>query len=156
MQHDYGDDGACRNLRCGVSFLDAATAECQGEPGPGRKWPKEFTPAVRELIAARDTPPGWGRPACTVCGQPVTGAVEVHHLLYKSRGGDGRPSNGAVVHGEGQAGGCHIQRIHDDGMVAAAAGWARSRHARDPYALPVRCAWRGLITLDDLGGWWPA
>lgn len=117
-------------------------------------WPAEFSPAVRAEVIARDTPPGMGRPCCVVCGEPVTGAVvHVHHLLYKSRGGDGRPSNGIVVHGDGQAGSCHIARIHREATLAAAVGgWARSRHARDPYALPVRCARRGWIVLLDEPG----
>lgn len=120
-------------------------------------WPAEFSPAVRAEVIARDTPPGFGRPCCVVCGEPVTGAVvHVHHLLLKSRGGDGRPSNGIVVHGAEQAEGCHITKIHDHGTEAAAHGWMRSRHARDPYSLPVLCARRGWICLDDQGEWWPA
>jgi hypothetical protein len=121
-----------------------------------KAWPKEFAPTVRELVIARDTPPGMGRPCCTVCGEPVTGAViHVHHILYLSRLGNGRPSNGTVVHGEGQGDGCHITRIHHDGTTAAAVGWARSRHARKPriYRSPILCAWRGWICLDDDGGW---
>jgi hypothetical protein len=118
-------------------------------------WPADFTPAVREVIIARDTPPGMGRPRCMVCGEPVTAmVVHVHHLLFKSRGGDGRPSNGIVVHGEGQGPGCHKTRIHDDSKTAAAQGWARSRHAPVPrvYRAPVLCGWRGWIVLLDRPG----
>lgn len=77
-------------------------------------WPPQFdATGARDLIIARDTPPGAPRPRCFVCGDPVTGAViHVHHLLYLGRGGDGRPSNGGVVHGEEQASGCHITAIH--------------------------------------------
>lgn len=117
------------------------------------EWRAEFSAVVRAEVIARDTPPGMGRPFCVPCGEPVTGGVvHVHHLLYKSRGGDGRPSNGIVVHGDGQAAGCHRTAIHDHGTDAAMLGWARSRHARDPYGLPVHCARRGWIVLLDEPG----
>ncbi len=119
-------------------------------------WPVNFSAWTRELIIARDTPAGLGRPLCTVCGQPVTGRViHIHHVLTRERRGRGRPSNGIVVHGEEQAGGCHITRIHKQGAAAQANGWLRSRHAAKPgvYASPVLCAWRGLVVLDDAGGW---
>jgi hypothetical protein len=109
---------------------------------------------VREMVIARDTPPGWGRPVCVACGKPVTDqVVHVHHRLYKSRGGDGRPANGIVVHGDGQAGSCHRAKIHDQGTVAASSGLAISRHQADPYATPLLCPWRGLILLDNEGSW---
>jgi hypothetical protein len=121
-----------------------------------RGWPVEFSAAVRAQIIGRDTPPGLGRPVCVVCGEPITAAhVEVHHILFRGRGGDGRPSNGIAVHSEGQGDGCHIIRIHKDSATAGANGWARSRHAPYPrvYRAPLLCAWRGWIVLDDAGGW---
>jgi hypothetical protein len=96
-----------------------------------KAWPKEFTDPVREMIIARETPPGAARPRCTVCGEPVTGAViHIHHLLYLGRGGDGRPSNGTVVHGEEQADGCHVTRIHREtrnGFRCEACGWKTAK-----------------------------
>jgi hypothetical protein len=100
---------------------------------PLKAWPKEFSDAVRDLIIARDTPPREARPRCTICGDPVTGRViHVHHLLYVGRGGQGRPDNGTVVHGEEQAGGCHITKIHREtrnGYTCDACGWKTAKWA---------------------------
>ena len=125
-------------------------------------WPKEFTGivagvTVAELAVIRDTPPGMGLPWCAVCGEPIRPAgLHVHHILYKSRMGDGRAANALPVHD-----GCHAARIHDDGTTAAAMGWARSRHAPRPqvYRYPLLCAVRGWIVLldkpdDGTGLWW--
>jgi hypothetical protein len=131
---------------------------CECPCGESFPWPVEFSSLVRELVIARDTPPGMGRPFCVVCGGPVTAAVvHIHHVLFRGRGGDGRPSNGIVVHGDGQGEGCHMSRIHHASRTAGANGWARSRHADKPgvYRAPVRCARRGWIVLDDQGGWRP-
>jgi hypothetical protein len=121
----------------------------------GRQWPAGFSDATRGLIIIRETPPGTGRPWCVVCGEPITAAVvHIHHRRYLSRGGDGRPSNGIAVHGEGQGPGCHRTRIHDDGATAGANGWAISRHApAAAYQMPLLCARRGWIVLGDGGGW---
>lgn len=59
----------------------------------GEDWPVAFPPWVREVIIGRDTPPGWGHPACLACGQPVN-HVDIHHLLAGGMGGSqgrGRP-----------------------------------------------------------------
>jgi Rubredoxin metal binding domain len=94
-------------------------------------WPKDFAPDIRKLIEARDTPPGGGRPRCTICGERVTGTViHIHHLLYVGRGGLGRPDNGTVVHGEEQADGCHVTRIHREarhGYQCEACGWKTAK-----------------------------
>jgi hypothetical protein len=118
-------------------------------------WPAlEFSDDVRALVAWRDRPAGAGVPWCVVCGEPIRGVVHIHHRRYLSRGGDGRPSNGIAVHGEGQGDGCHITRIHKDGTTAGAQGWAISRHAPPlAYRMPLLCAYRGWIVLNDLGGW---
>jgi hypothetical protein len=114
-------------------------------------WPVAFPAWVREVITSRDTPPGWGSPACLVCGRPVGAVVHIHHLLPGGMGGTrgrGRPSNGAVVHGEEQLGGCHITRIHEQGRDARDNGWLRSKHvpADQVYQLPVNCWWRNPDT----------
>jgi hypothetical protein len=128
-------------------------------------WRKEFDTMldgyeVREHIKARDTPPGRSWPACFVCGESVR-VVHVHHLLPKGRMGDGRPSNGGVVHPIGDGPGCHINEIHEpkragQGKVIAANGWLRPGGARRPrvYRMPLLCAWRGWIVLLDGPPWW--
>jgi hypothetical protein len=115
-------------------------------------WPVEFPGYVRELVLARDTPPGFGGPCCVICGTRITGLVHVHHVLFRGRGGDGRPSNGIATHGL-----CHDQKAHQAGRLALANGWARSQFAARPevYSSPVLCARRGRIILDDDGGWRP-
>jgi hypothetical protein len=121
-------------------------------------WAREFSPYVRDLIVGRDRPLGAGLPWCVACGEPVRGVVHVHHILFKGRGGDGRPSNGIVVHGEGEGEGCHKTRIHDNARTAQSIGLARSQHSHPEavYRLPLMCAYRGWIILDDVGGWRPA
>ena len=123
-----------------------------------RKWKVNFTPDVRELIIWRDRPLGAGLPWCVPCGEPIRGVVHVHHILFRGRGGDGRPSNGIATHGEGDGEGCHKRKIHDDSTTAGASGWARSQHTSRPgvYLLPILCAYRGWIVLDNEGGWRPA
>jgi hypothetical protein len=142
--------------------------------GGDRAWPVAFPPWVREVIIGRDTPPGWGRPACMVCGQPVY-HIDIHHLLAGGMGGSqgrGRPSNGAVVHPEGEGQGCHVMLIHRQGRAARDNGWLRSRHVPKPgvYALPVNTWWRNphvarpaadrpyyVVFLDEpgeQGRWW--
>lgn len=112
----------------------------------GDDWPVAFPPWVREVIIGRDTPPGWGLPACMACGQPVR-HVDIHHLLPGGLGGSqgrGRPSNGAVVHPEGEGRGCHVLLIHRQGRTARDNGWLRSRLVPKPdvYARPVNTWWR--------------
>jgi hypothetical protein len=114
-------------------------------------WPKGFTAKIgaytaREWIIGRDTPPGLN-PRCCWCGLFITGGgLDVHHLLHTGRGGRGDPRNGATVHH-----GCHMT-IHDrEPALAAARGLDRSQYGHpdglDPYGQPLRCAWRGWITL---------
>lgn len=135
-----------------------------------RAWPREFTAAVdgytvREHIIGRDTPPGLSRPLCAYCGAPVTrDPVRVHHLLFKGRGGVGDPRNGIVVHDPAEPPGCHGTGIHNPAGAMrerfgdpVARGLCRSQYTpgdRDPYDQPVRCAWRGWITLLDEFPWW--
>lgn len=152
-EHDFGPDGrelTCR--RCTTHVSDLA-GPCPGEES---WWPKEFAAAgTRAGIIARDTVLDEYLPRCWVCGDPIRGAVEVHHRLFKSRGGDARPSNGICVHDD-YYGECHKRLIHRDSAAAALAGWAISRHSRlRPDQVPVRHAWRrgpgggDLWLLDD-------
>lgn len=117
---------------------------------------------VRAAVTGRDKPPGTWAPLCWVCGQPVTGYVEIHHRKYLGRGGDDRPSNLISLHPQ-RDGPCHLGKAH--GQARRAAGepdpavalWAISRHARDGvYYEPVWHAGRGWCVLDDEGGWRPA
>jgi hypothetical protein len=123
-------------------------------------WPRNFSPAARDEIRARETPPGMGTPRCFVCGEAIVYDLVIHHRLRADAGagGDGRISNGIAVHGRLEAGQCHHARIHDDTGPARDAMWLISRHARlpDAYQAPVRCARRGWIVLDNEGGWQPA
>lgn len=117
-------------------------------------WPRvEFGPAERELIIARDIPLGEAWPLCWACGEPITSwLVHIHHVLYRSRQGDGRPSNGIPVHDMLQPGNCHKTLVHDRARAAAEQdGWVRSRYARKPdvYRSPIRCPRRGWVVLLD-------
>ena len=94
---------------------------------------KEFTPAVRALIEARSGG------LCEACGRAR--ATQVHHRLYKSRGGRGDVANGLHVCGLGGADGCHL-------IAHTAAGEARGwsvRSGYDPAIVPV---------LFPDGSWW--
>jgi hypothetical protein len=123
-------------------------------PRVTREWAVEFSAAVREMITGRDRPMGAGLAWCVVCGEPIRGRVAIHHRRYKGRGGDGRPSNGIAVHDLMQGEECHHTRIHGDSVTAGANGWAISRHAPlAAYRMPLLCAYRGWIVLDDSGGW---
>lgn len=130
----------------------------RGEDG----WPREFTArlpggyTVREAVVARDTPLGMGRPRCAWCGNMIRGVAHAHHLYFRGRLGDGRPSNGVSLCPD-EAGGCHAGStgVHTLGVLAAGRGFARPGGWPRPeaYAAPLRCAWRGWIVLDDDGGW---
>lgn len=126
---------------------------------PGRVWPVRFTPAVRDMIIARDAVAGADSvPLCFACGQPIRMTVEIHHRRGKNPG-DGRPSNGIATHGRLEAAQCHHTRIHGQVAAARANRWILSNYTGPGvpgYTDAVWCAWRGWIRLDDAGGWAPA
>jgi hypothetical protein len=128
-----------------------------------RAWPREFTATVdgdlvRVHLIAAATPQGTGVPRCAWCGLSITRKpVRVHHLLFKGRGGGGDPRNGMPLHDP--VPGCHAA-VHAQDGAAGRRGLARSQYPHpdglDPYDQPVRCAWRGWITLLDEWPWWRA
>ena len=70
--------------------------------------------------------------------------------------GTAAPRTGCA-HGEGDGEGCHKRKIHDDSTRLARAGGPGPRAPRPGvYLLPILCAWRGWIVLDNEGGWRPA
>lgn len=96
----------------------------------------DFTPAVRSLILTR------AGDACEVCGAP--GYVELHHRVYKSRGGLGTADNGIALCGWGNHTG-HHGWAHTDPLAHE---WGVSLHSwEDPLERPL---W------DDLAGRWVA
>lgn len=106
------------------------------------RWAREFTPAVRNLIAERS------QGVCEACG--VLPAQQIHHRLYKSRLGVGNPANGLHVCGVGGTDGCHA--VAHAGHIGESLGWAiRSGH--DPLLVPVfRKSDRTWRRFDDAGG----
>ena len=105
-----------------------------------------FSTTVRALILARDD----GR--CVWCGRPWGDRLNVHHRRLRSQGGSGEAANGISVCGSGTTG-CH-GAIHAHPARAAERGHiVRSGDA--PTEVPV-LSWRGLIILNDAGGWSPA
>ena len=106
--------------------------------------PKEFTAKARAIIRKRSGG------ICEACGKVP--AAQVHHRLYKSRGGRGNVANGLHVCGFGNAGGCH-------GIAHTAKGEQQGwsiRSGGDPVSMPatvpVSHAVHGLVKFDDLGG----
>lgn len=87
--------------------------------------PKEFTPAAQKVIKARSGG------VCEACG--VKRAEQIHHRLYKSRGGFGNPANGLHVCGLGNADGCH-GIAHT--AIGEQLGWS-IRSGFDPAVVPV-------------------
>jgi len=99
----------------------------------------EFSPAVRRLVLARCAG------ACERCGKRVR--LELHHRLYRSRGGSGDAGNAIALCGFGNADGCHgvahSGRGEIEGFSVASSG--------DPFAVPVRLYRFGLALLDREG-----
>ena len=100
----------------------------------------EFSPAVRELVRARCG----GR--CERCG--AMGWLELHHRLYRSRGGLGGPENAAALCGFGNASGCHGIAHSIKGELD---GWSVALGG-DPEGVPLRMFRFGsvLLTADGL------
>lgn len=103
----------------------------------------EFTPKVRDIILQRSG----GR--CEGCGeyQPV----QIHHRLYKSRGGRGTVPNGLALCGLGNTGGCHGIAHTGEGMEL---GWAIPSGSR-PELWPAWRPGQELVLYDDEGGFEP-
>lgn len=99
----------------------------------------DFSPAVRRLVLARCAG------ACEWCG--MVGRLELHHRLYRSRGGTGDAGNAVALCGLGNAGGCHGRAHSRAGEVAGfSVGSGLS-----PFAVPVRLYRFGLALLDEGG-----
>ena len=101
---------------------------------------KEFTAKAKKTIRERSGG------VCEACGKVP--ATQVHHRLYKSRGGRGNVANGLAVCGFGNAGGCH-------GIAHTAKGEQQGWSIRSgfyPLKVPVSHATHGLVTFDDDGG----
>lgn len=99
----------------------------------------EFSPAVRRLVLARSGG------ACEGCGRVV--GLELHHRLFRSRGGLGGPENALALCGFGNTGGCH-GRAHSG--AGPGLGWAVSAGA-DPAEVPVSLPRFGRVLLDVEG-----
>lgn len=84
---------------------------------------------------------------CEVCG--VRPATNYQHRKNRSQGGQWSAVNGLDVCGSGTTG-CH-GRIHHSPAAAYEAGWS-VKSWEDPAVVPVRTT-RGLVLLDDEGGW---
>jgi len=101
---------------------------------------KEFTAKAKKTIRERSGG------VCEACGKVP--AAQVHHRLYKSRGGRGNVANGLAVCGMGNSAGCH-GAAHS--LFGEQQGWS-IRSGFDPLKVPVSHAAYGLILFDDLGG----
>lgn len=84
---------------------------------------------------------------CEGCGGVFGYGIEAHHRLFRSRGGMGGAANGLLLHGFGNADGCHGRAHSGEGPEL---GWAVSAGA-DPQQVPVRLARFGLVLLTDDG-----
>ena len=104
------------------------------------KIPKEFTAKARAVIRKRSGS------ICEACGERP--AVQVHHRLYKSRGGRGNVANGLDVCGFGNSAGCH-GAAHT--LFGEQQGWS-IRSGFDPLKVAVSHAVHGLVMFDDDGG----
>lgn len=83
----------------------------------------DFSPAVRRIVLARSE----GR--CEWCRVP--GRLELHHRLYRSRGGTGEAGNAVALCGFGNASGCHGRAHSAEGerLGFSAVG--------DPFSVPL-------------------
>ncbi|MEU5155613.1 HNH endonuclease [Glycomyces sp. NPDC021274] len=84
---------------------------------------------------------------CEVCG--LRRATNFQHRKNRSQGGRWTASNGLDVCGTGTTE-CHGD-IHSNPTKAYEAGWS-VKSWDDETTAPVR-TWRGLVLLDDEGGW---
>lgn len=116
-------------------------------PKPVDLPPVEFTPAVREAIAERSGG------VCEACGQAR--ATNVHHRLYKSRGGRGTVTNGLALCGMGNTSGCHGLAHTGDGERAGLSVPSGSRPELWPVFLAAVGGWVLLLDeRDSEGKWW--
>lgn len=100
--------------------------------------------AVRDVVRKRSGG------ICESCG--VAPATEMHHRLYRSRGGLHTASNLLDVCGWGNTSGCH-GRAHS-GDVGVALGLS-IESGGDPRLIPVEHALFGWVLLTDEGLWEP-
>ncbi len=94
-------------------------------PKPDKKTPIEFTGARESTLEDR------AKGRCEGCGKTVD--TQLHHRLYKGRGGRGTVVNGISLCGLGNAAGCH-------GIAHTAEGEARGwsvRSGYDPAEVPA-------------------
>ncbi len=112
------------------------------------EWPVEFDQHTVDAILARD---GYD---CAMCGGGIHGVrgvdYSIHHRLLKSRGGDGRPSNGVTLCGHGTSG-CH-GLVHANVAWAEEQGWMVKSH-EDPVLKPIPHVLHGFVYLDNGAGW---
>lgn len=103
-----------------------------------------FSLAIAQLLVTRDQ-------VCVSCGMP---AQDKHHRRRRREDSDGLahlPANGILLCGRGNVTGCH-------GLAHRNPAWGRSmgyivRPGESPLAVPLRHFSRGLILLDNEGGW---
>lgn len=103
----------------------------------------EFSERVRGLVLER------ARGRCEWCGKYAR--LEIHHRLYRSRGGLGNIENAVALCGWGNHTGCH-GRAHSD-PLAVEMGFTVPR-GTDPAGVPV-ALWgtrRLLANLENDGG----
>lgn len=99
----------------------------------------EFSPSVRRLVLARCAG------CCEACGRNAR--LELHHRVYRSRGGAGDAGNALALCGFGNAGGCHgiAHSGHGERLGLSV------RSGGDPAEVPVRLYRFGLVLLDVEG-----
>jgi hypothetical protein len=105
---------------------------------------------IGQLCAERD---GW---RCVRCGRDVSGSIaSCHHRKLAGAGGPDTSQNRITLCGSGSSG-CHGW-VHNHPLLSydEHAGWMISRYADNLLiaTMPVMCARRGLITLDESYGW---
>lgn len=86
---------------------------------PKRAERNAFTKSMREKIYNRDN----GK--CRQCGRP---GQEIHHIMFRSRGGRGVYTNGLTL--------CHTchQKLHQNNDIANYwIGWAQEKYGKNFY-----------------------
>lgn len=135
---------------CSTTRISASTARCASCRAVGKRATSvrciavsDPTPQTRRLVLLRDA----GR--CVWCGRPWGSRLDLHHRLLRSHGTDNRPSNLLSLCGSGTTG-CH-GAVHHNREKARTRG-----HVVAPWDTPALVpvlTWRGLLSLDDDGGW---
>lgn len=106
-------------------------------PKPDKKTPVEFTGPRKKALMAR------AKGVCEGCGKPMR--TELHHRLYRGRGGRGDVVNGLNLCGFGNhaSEGCHGIAHTGEGQ---ALGWS-VRSGYDPAEVPA------LVFVDGRQQW---